>query len=148
MSGQTEERLAKLQEVCRARGIPLTNQRRAVLEVLLQRCDHPTADQVFEAVKANSPQISRRTVYRVLDTLVQLELSRRVHHQGAVARFDARVGRHHHLVCIRCDKIVDLESAELDSITLPRGKPGGFEIRELSVQILGICSECCEGEKK
>lgn len=148
MSGQTGKQLARLQEVCRERGIPLTNQRRTVLEVLLERSDHPTADQVFEAAKSHSPQISRRTVYRVLDTLVRLELIRRVHHQGAVARFEARIGRHHHLVCIRCNKIVDLESAELDNIPLPRGKPGGFEIRELSVQIMGICAECRDGEKK
>ena len=137
-----------MQEICRERGIPLTNQRRTVLEVLLQRNDHPTADQVFEAVKDRSPQISRRTVYRVLDTLVELELIRRVHHPGAVARFDAKIHRHHHLVCIRCNKIVDMESAELDNIALPRGKPCGFEVCDLSVQLLGICRECRKEQKK
>lgn len=148
MSGDAGDRLARLQEICRETGIPLTNQRRTVLEVLLHRNDHPTAEQVFEAVKAFSPQISRRTVYRVLETLVQLELIRRVHHPGATARFDAMIRRHHHLICARCNKIVDLESAELDNIALPRGKPCGFEIRELSVQLTGICPECRKGQKK
>jgi Fur family peroxide stress response transcriptional regulator len=59
-------RLKKLEEVCRERGLPLTTQRRTVLEVLLERSDHPTADQIFEAVKVRNPRIARRTVYRSL----------------------------------------------------------------------------------
>jgi Fur family peroxide stress response transcriptional regulator len=142
MSREEQVRLAKLQEICRERGIPLTHQRRAVLEVLLQRSDHPTADQVFGAVKVQSPQISRRTVYRVLDTLVELGLIRRVHHPGAAARFDGMIRRHHHLVCIRCNKIVDLEDAGLDTIALPAGEPHGFDVRDFSVQLMGMCPEC------
>ncbi len=148
MSEDAGDRLKKLQEICRHRGIPLTNQRCAVLEVLLQRSDHPTADQVFEAVQDRSPQISRRTVYRVLDTLVELGLIRRVHHPGATARFDALIHRHHHLVCTLCNRIVDWESPDLDNIALPVGKPRGFDIRDFSVQLMGLCPECRKEKKK
>jgi Fur family transcriptional regulator, peroxide stress response regulator len=136
------DRLKELHSICREKGIPLTAQRRTVLEVLLQRSDHPTADQVYEAVQEQIPQISRRTIYRVLDTLVEFELIRRVHHPGAAARFDGMVGRHHHLVCVQCNKIVDLESPALDSITLPKGKPHGFDVSDFTVQLIGMCSEC------
>ena len=142
MSRDVTERLAKLQEICRDRGIPLTNQRRLVLELVLQRSDHPTADQIYEAVRVVSPQISRRTVYRVLDNLVEWGLVRRVHHPGATARFDGMVHRHHHLVCTQCDKVVDLESLDLDNISLPKGKPHGFDVRDYSVQLMGLCPEC------
>jgi Fur family peroxide stress response transcriptional regulator len=142
MNIHAAERLKKLEEVCRERGVPFTTQRRTVLEVLLERGDHPTADQIFEAVKVRNPRIARRTVYRVLDALAELGLIRRVHHPGAAARFDAKTYRHHHLVCIRCNKIVDLESPDLDSIPLPKGKPHGFDVRDFSVQLMGICPEC------
>lgn len=142
MGGHAGERLRKLEQLCRQRGVPLTHQRRAVLEVLLERSDHPTADQIFEAVQDPSPQISRRTVYRVLDTLAELGLIRRVHHPGAAARFDAKTHRHHHLVCIRCSKIVDLESPELDAVALPEGRPHGFDVRDFSVQLMGMCPAC------
>jgi Fur family peroxide stress response transcriptional regulator len=136
------ERLKKLEQVCRERGLPLTSQRRAVLEVLLQRSDHPTADQIFEAVHERSPEISRRTVYRVLEMLVEFGLIRRVHHPGAAARFDAKTHRHHHLVCMGCNKIVDWESSDLDGISLPKGKLHGFDICDFSVQLMGMCPEC------
>ncbi len=148
MSGHAAERLKRLEEVCRERGVPLTTQRRTVLEVLLQRSDHPTADQIFETVKVRHPRISRRTVYRVLDTLAELGLIRRVHHPGAAARFDAKTHRHHHLVCIRCNKIVDWESADLDSIALPKGKPHGFDVCDFSVQLMGICPACRKEKAK
>ena len=140
-------RIQKLEEVCRERGLPLTTQRRAVLEVLLQRRDHPTADQIFENVREGSPQISRRTVYRVLDTLAELGLICRVHHPGASARYDAKTYRHHHLVCLRCNAIVDWESPDFDSLVLPKGKPHGFEVSDFSVQLIGICPECRKQKK-
>jgi Fur family peroxide stress response transcriptional regulator len=142
------ERLKKLEEVCRERGLPLTTQRRTVFEVLLGRSDHPTADQIFETVQAQTPQISRRTVYRVLETLADLGLVRRVHHPGATARFDAKTHRHHHLVCMRCNKMVDLESPDLDQISLPRGKRQGFDVVDFSVQLMGMCPECRNEKKK
>lgn len=144
METDIAQSLKRLEKICHERGSPLTSQRAAVLEVLLQRDDHPTADQIFEAVQERSPRISRRTVYRVLDTLAELGLIHRVHHPGATARFDAKIHRHHHLVCTRCSRIVDLESHRLDDISLPTGKPHGFEVHDFSVQLMGICPECRE----
>jgi len=140
--------IKRLEQICRQKGTPLTNQRRAVLEVLLQRTDHPTADQVHEAVQGRIPRTSRRTVYRVLEMLVALGLARRVHHPGADTRFDARMERHHHLVCIRCNRVVDFEGFRFDGIALPRGKPHGFEISDVSVQLLGTCPACRKEKRK
>ncbi len=148
MDAFAADRLKQLEEVCRQRGLPLTSQRRAVLEVLLARSDHPTADQIFETVRARSPQISRRTVYRVLDTLAELGLIRRVHHPGATVRYDAKTYRHHHLVCLFCNAIVDWESPDFDDLALPKGKPHGFEVSDFSVQLSGICPECRKQKKK
>jgi Fur family peroxide stress response transcriptional regulator len=148
MERYAADRLKKLEEVCRERGLPLTTQRRTVLEVLLARTDHPTADQIFDAVQEQNPQVSRRTVYRVLETLAEWGLIRRVHHPGATARFDAKVHRHHHLVCIRCSRMVDLESQDLDGISMPKGRPHGFDVCDFSVQLMGICPECRRAQAK
>ncbi len=125
----------------------MTVQRRTVLEVVLERDDHPTADQVYEAVLARLPRISRTTVYRVLDRLAELELIRRVHHPRASSRFDGKIHRHHHLVCLQCNKIFDYEDAALDAIPWPQKKPHGFEISDFSVQFIGICPDCRKKEE-
>ena len=80
----------------------------------------PDCGPDLETVKVRHPRIPRRTVYRVLDTLAELGLIRRVHHPGAAARFDAKTHRHHHLVCIRCNKIVDWEMPTWIASRCPR----------------------------
>ena len=147
MDPNVSDRLRRLDEICREKGLPVTSQRRTVLEVLLRRSDHPTADQIYEAVQACIAQISRRTVYRVLDTLVEFGLIRQVHHPGATVRFDGMISRHHHLVCIRCHKIVDLESSTLDKVSLPPSKQQGFAIHDFSVQFMGVCPDCRKDTK-
>ena len=135
-------KIRRLEEICRERGVPFTEQRRAVLEELLGCSDHPTADQLFLLLREKSPRIGRRTVYRILETLIEWGLIRRVHHPGAAVRFDAKTFRHHHLVCTRCQKIVDLQSIDLDSIALPRKDLHGFSIEDFSVQLMGLCRGC------
>jgi Fur family peroxide stress response transcriptional regulator len=140
-----ESRLAEARRVCQERGVPLTNQRRAVLQALLDRDDHPTADALYEVVVHDLPQISRATVYRSLDALVELGLAARVSHPGSATRFDPTVRRHHHLICDRCGAILDLEDPTLDRIPLPDTRPAGFRARDYSVQVRGLCERCTGG---
>lgn len=143
--GEIVQRFRTLEDLCRRRGIPLTMQRLLVLEVVLRRGGHPTADEIFAEVRRRSRRISKRTVYRVLETLAELGLIRRVPHPGSITRFDAKLHRHHHLICTRCAQIQDLESPELDGIPVPPGRPLGFEIQDFSVQLTGLCPACQPG---
>lgn len=138
-------KLRELEELCRQKGLPFTMQRRVILEATLQRDDHPTADQIYEAVLHEIPQVSRTTIYRVLDTLVDLGMIRRLHQTGA-ARFDGKINRHHHLVCVRCGRIVDLEDRPLDQLPLPKRKLQGFKINDFSVHFSGTCRDCQKRE--
>jgi Fur family peroxide stress response transcriptional regulator len=140
-------RLQEFEEICRQKGLPVTMQRRVILESVLQRDDHPTADQIYEAVQKRIPQLSRTTVYRVLDTLLELGMIRRVHLTGGTSRFDGMIRRHHHLVCTRCQKIIDFEDDNLDQLPLPKRKLQGFQAEEFSVQISGVCADCQKKRK-
>lgn len=145
-SEQIRQRLREFKKLCRQAGVPLTVQRCAVLEAVLERADHPTADQISEVVKERVPGISRTTVYRVLDRLVDIGVIRRLPHPGPVARFDGKVRRHHHLICKKCNKVIDLESAKLDGLSMPDVQTEGFEIDDFSVQFIGTCAACRQSE--
>lgn len=145
---QIAERLRAFEDLCRRSGMAVTVQRRVVLEAILRHKDHPTADQVVEAARERLPGVSRATVYRALDVLVDLGVIRRLHHPGPVARFDGRIGRHHHLICTRCDKVIDLQSAPLNKLTLPEVAVEGFEIEDFSIQFTGTCAACRRGAKQ
>jgi Fur family peroxide stress response transcriptional regulator len=140
-------RLQEFEEICRQKGLPVTMQRRVILETILQRDDHPTADQIYDAVQEQIPQLSRTTVYRVLDTFLELGVIRRVHHTGAMARFDGMIRRHHHLVCTHCNKIIDFDDESLDQLPLPKRKLQGFEVKDFSVQFSGVCADCRKQRK-
>jgi Fur family peroxide stress response transcriptional regulator len=137
-----QEKIASLEAKCRKRGIPMTVQRRAIFEALLDRQDHPTIDQVYEDVKDRIPGVSRTTVYRTLETFVDLGVSRKTSHVAAMARFDGNVGHHHHLVCLRCDKVVDIDDPALSRLPLPDARRTGFEIVDFSVYLEGLCPDC------
>jgi Fe2+ or Zn2+ uptake regulation protein len=117
-------------------------QRRAALKALIGRHDHPTADAIYADVASELPGVSKATVYRALDNLVQLGLARRVQHDGSVARYDGNVERHHHLVCERCGSISDIGWEALDAISIPQIPEGEFEVRDFLVSFRGTCRDC------
>jgi Fur family peroxide stress response transcriptional regulator len=142
------ERVRDLEERCRRHGLPVTVQRRAIFEYLAGREDHPTADQIFNAVQTRVPGVSRTTVYRVLDTLIRIGILSKACHPGGATRFDAKSRRHHHFVCSVCDRLVDVEDPRLDALELPAVKKKGFRIRSFSVLLHGICPDCREKSKE
>ena len=110
--------------------------------------DHPTADQILDAVKERVPGISRTTVYRSLETLADMGLIRRLHHAGASSRFDGKIHRHHHLICKVCGEVIDLEDQKLDQTRVSHIKNEGFDVEDFSVHLIGTCSECRQAAKQ
>ena len=132
----------ELERRCRERNLPLTVQRRVVYQNLVGRDDHPTAEQLFAAARESIPGVSRATVYRVLETLVEMGLARRVEHVGPAARFDGNLRRHHHLVCGQCGSITDVEDAGL-RLRVPASLSGGdLRIADYTVNFQGRCTRC------
>ena len=147
MRTQTRQQGRDFEAECRRRGLALTVQRRTVFEALAGRRDHPTADQVYDSVRDRLPGLSRTTVYRVLDTLVEAGFARKVQHAGGVARFDPMTERHHHLVCESCGRLVDVDDAAVPELRLPRPNGSGFRITDYSVSFLGRCGDCARGKR-
>lgn len=132
----------ELESICKKHGLALTIQRRAILETLASRTDHPTADQVYEAVSARMQGVSRTTVYRVLDTFVSIGIAKKVSNPQSKARFDAEMNRHHHLACQRCGLVLDMFDANLSDLQLPTGIEDEFRILDYSITFTGLCAAC------
>ena len=135
-------KMVELEAACRNRGLPFTVQRRVILEALAARDDHPTADEILEEVRARLPQVSRTTVYRVLDTLVKLGVVVKICSPGTGTRFDPRTDRHHHLVCVQCEQVMDFEAPNLNALRLPDARKRAFEIHDYSIHFRGLCADC------
>jgi Fur family transcriptional regulator, peroxide stress response regulator len=136
------DRIHQFEALCHQRGIPVTVQRRLILEELLASSDHPTAERIFRAVQRRAPGLSQTTVYRVLELLVEMGLARKTCHPESVCRYDPHVHRHHHLICQTCDRMVDLDDSALNGIPLPSPERTGFELVDYSIQFRGTCPDC------
>ncbi|MGZ4758685.1 MAG: Fur family transcriptional regulator, partial [Acidimicrobiales bacterium] len=132
---------AELTELFRAQGLKVTPQRQCIFRALHDNPEHPTAEAVYASVSAEMPTISLRTVYQTLNDLasmgelVQLELG------TGSARFDPNLDGHHHLVCDRCGKVLDVD-AEIDGLELPEDRRHGFVIDATQVVFRGTCPDC------
>lgn len=135
-------KLDALSEACRSRGLPVTVQRRTVLEHLARHDGHPTVDELFEDVSKQLPRISRTTVYRILEALVEMGLARKAMHPGAIVRYDVRTEIHDHLFCESCGRLFDYDDPALSRPALPERPPDGFQVNSVSVLLRGICPDC------
>lgn len=137
-----DEKIRYLEARCRQNGLALTVQRRVILETLAKRKDHPTADQLYDEVMERLKGVSRTTVYRVLETLVEIGVVQKINSPEAKARFDADVTRHHHAFCVHCNKVQDIHDAALNDIQLPVNACAGFDFKDFSINFSGVCSDC------
>lgn len=132
----------ELANLLRQRGRKMTPQRQLLCTLLEHDSTHPTADALFAAARVSMPTISLRTVYSVLNDLVELGQVRTLDLGTGATRFDPNVeSRHYHLVCIACGAVRDLNAGSSD-FALPPGHPSGFEVYATEVVHRGRCSEC------
>ncbi len=136
-------KLHELEVACHRRRLPVTVQRRVIYETLLRRSDHPTADQLYADVRRRLPGISRTTVYRVLETLVELGLAMRIPNRQAVVRYDPNTEQHHHVICVLCDRVEDLEGVPLAERPIrEQAEVTGFEVLDCTMVVRGVCPDC------
>jgi Fur family peroxide stress response transcriptional regulator len=141
-----DERLEDLRQICRERGLALTPQRRAILRAVLDADDHPTAHRVHAALSRRRSRVARATVFRTLESLARLGVITKICHPGSSVRYDGRTERHHHLICLHCDRVTDICDTRLDGVPVPDTRRFGFVVSDLRVQLRGLCRECREQE--
>lgn len=124
----------------RQAGLKLTPQRLAILEYLVDNKSHPSAEDIYKAVSKTFPTMSFATVYNTLETLKQrgniLELTIDPYKK----RFDPNLKPHHHLICVKCKKIIDIH--DKFTLHLPKTEIEGFEIVGNHVEFYGLCPKC------
>lgn len=145
---ERERRLEAARALCRQKGVVLTATRALVLRAAVGLGTHPTADEVFAAARRGDPGIGRASVYRALEFLAAAGVIGRASHTGVAVRYDVVPARHHHLVCLRCDAIIDFDDEGLDRLPVPDLSGLGFTVTDVQVQLRGLCRACRKKEEK
>jgi len=131
------------QSVLQERGYRLTPQRMLVIEALHSADSHISAEEIYEQLHNRYPYSNISTVYRTLELLKKLNLVTETDFgEGRVRYHVAEKGHHHHLVCSRCGRTIDLEEAALLSLKNTLRRNYGFEADLRHIGISGECGEC------
>ena len=136
-----ERRIANFPEACRRAGLKVTHQRMAVYSMLAGVDSHPTPEDVYSAIRAQLPSLSLGTVYKILDQFQKHGFLRKVSTEGHVARYDANVEEHHHLVCSGCGKIQDVH-VETDASMARGANSADFSVTSYDILFHGLCKAC------
>jgi Fe2+ or Zn2+ uptake regulation protein len=134
-----------LTDLFRAHGRKITKQRLCIFRAIEGDATHPSAEQVYEKVRAEMPNVSLKTVYQTLHDMAELGAISMLDIGTGSARFDPNVETmHHHLVCRSCGKVRDL-AADFPDLTVSRRASQGFAVDSAEVVFRGRCDECRRG---
>jgi Fe2+ or Zn2+ uptake regulation protein len=130
----------------RSEGRKVTPQRYRIFEALGGSSEHPTAEQVWEVVRADLPSMSLKTVYQTLHELAELGEIQALDLATGATRFDPNLDAHHHLVCEGCGQVHDLY-ADFTDVQVPDVASHGFTISATEIVFRGTCPECSARER-
>jgi Fur family ferric uptake transcriptional regulator len=135
----------RFEEYLQSRGKRITQQRRALVDFIFERHDHFDADELIESLgkRVDEERISRPTVYRTLNELVEAGLLRKMALGGrAVYEHDYGYPQHDHLYCQICDKLIEFNSEALAEIRDAVAREHNFRVTGHRLIINGICHDC------
>jgi Fur family ferric uptake transcriptional regulator len=137
-------------ELLRQKGLKVTSQRVRVLEVLSNSPDkHLTAEEIYEVIKVDYPEMGLATVYRTIQLLLELNLIDRINLDDGYVRYE--IGNmdenpmkhhHHHLICVKCQKVFSFEDDLLDELEKRIMDHVSFQVLDHEVKLYGYCKDC------
>ncbi len=135
----------------KSKGLKVTNQRIGVLDVLSKSKDHHlTAEEIYDLVRLDYPDIGLATVYRTVQLLLELGLIDRINLDDGCARYEIssktteNQHHHHHLICLSCGKVFSFEEDFLERLEGHIQESMGFRVTDHEVKLYGYCKECQE----
>jgi Fur family peroxide stress response transcriptional regulator len=142
---ETRDKIEEFKTVSRDYGLNVTHQRLQIFKLLLSMNCHPSAEEVFDAVREEIPTISFDTVYRTLALFERHGIIGRVQYLDTRTRYDTNLDVHYHLVCRQCGTIRDFYWPAQDNLKTPEEADDWGDVESRYLELRGVCRDCQEG---
>ncbi len=138
--------MERLKSVLKEKGLKPTYQRLKILEYLNKHVDaHPTVEMIYEALVGRIPTISMTTIYNTLNAFLDKHIASAVTITGTELRYDITTKSHHHFLCKKCGKILDVN---VKCPVIEKQGVKGHKIDEIHGYFKGVCKNCLSKEKQ
>lgn len=146
-------------QILRKNGIKVTSQRLAILQKLDNTADmHLTAEEIYDSVRKEEPEIGLATVYRTIQLLAEKNILEKLNLGDGCVRYELNHQRkcslngkkqhhHHHLVCLGCKQIFSFEDDLLEQLEAEIYGKNGFVVTDHDVKLYGYCRACRKSRK-
>jgi Fur family ferric uptake transcriptional regulator len=126
------------------RGLRSTSQRDIILDIFLSTHEHLSVEDLYLKVKASHPGIGQATVYRTLKLFIEAGLAREMALPDGKTRYESQLAceHHDHLICIRCNRIIEFEDETIERLQQEIAKRHGFVLTNHKMRLCGICPAC------
>lgn len=126
----------------RARGFRVTPQRQLILDAICEGKGHTTPEAIYARVRSKAPAVNRATVYRTLDFLCELRMVVAIRIGDQTFYEIAGDKPHHHLICRKCERMIQIDHATLESFVETIEQKHGFKIDMDHLGLFGLCEQC------
>ena len=139
-----EQAKRKFIDFLEEKSLRITDQRRIIIDTVFDTEEHFTADQLLDWARQRDRSISRATVYRTLPLLTESNLVHEMDFGKPYKFYDPNYSdhpNHNHLICENCEKIVEFDSEQIDSIENEIGQKLGFTVNSQKLQLSATCDK-------
>ena len=139
-----------LQRHIAKRHLKTTKERSAVLRALLEAERHVTAEELYRVMKQKGSSIGLATIYRALNLFCESGLAEQRQFGDGHARYELtyNVNHHDHLVCTRCDRIIEFENLDIEKLQEKVARRHRFTVYKHKLELYGLCSDCSKGDER
>ncbi len=125
-------------------GLRLTEERKAILQLILSMKGHFSADEILSRIKESSFNASRATLYRLLPVLVEAEIIQQSLLSESQARYEVTWNKahHDHLICKQCNRIIEFQDNTIEILQREIASKYGFKLEHHVMELVGLCSRC------
>ncbi|MGH7948687.1 MAG: Fur family transcriptional regulator [Candidatus Binataceae bacterium] len=120
----------------------MTPQRLAIFRALMESEAHPRAEEIFAKVRREQPSLSLATVHRTLELLCEAGEAAKVTPLHDSARYDGNLDPHHHVICVRCRRVADVQAPEFEQLIEGNVRLADFRLLGYAVEIRALCKNC------
>ena len=115
-----------------------SKKRERIFEILYSTKSHPTAEQIYQELKKDFPDVGLATVYRNLKILLEEKKIFIVDVGDGREHYDADLSEHAHCFCIKCKRVFDIADVSINNANLP----DGFVPTGQRYYVYGVCKNC------